>query len=82
MLLGATVAEGGKLPLEHVREVIIDEADACEGQAADAMGALLHTFGEARAELPPPQTVLAGASLSYSLVRHAEELGWVRRPLL
>ncbi|KAL1529773.1 hypothetical protein AB1Y20_000708 [Prymnesium parvum] len=75
-------AVSGNLRLENVLEVIIDEADACESQASSSMAGLLRSFAEARGDLPPPQTVIAGASISVDLVRNAEDEGWLKRPLL
>lgn len=82
----ARVAVGGNLRLQHVRSVVIDEADACltDTEQARAMQQLLAQMASARAALgaqaPPPQTLLAGASLSPALVRRAVDDGWVRAP--
>ena len=80
-------AISGNLRLQNLRGIVIDEADACLGDAdghADAMARLLRRIGEARAaaDVPPPQTVLAGASLTPGLVRTAIDAGWVRSPTL
>lgn len=76
----------GKLRLQHVRGLVIDEADACltNPEQAKAMDGLLRRMDEARvaAKVPPPQTVLAGASLSPALVAKARDAGWVRSPTL
>lgn len=76
----------GNLRLQHVRGVVIDEADLClsDPEQAEAMGLLLRRMTDARSSVnvPPPQTVLAGASLSSSLVRRALDAGWVRAPTL
>lgn len=75
---------GVALRLQNVRGIVIDEADAClaDKGASEAMAALLQRMNEARekAGVPPPQTVLAGASLSPPLVKAAVEAGWVRAP--
>jgi len=80
------VALHGKLQLQNVRGMVIDEADMCltSPSLAEAMGALLRRMADARAasNVPPPQTLLAGASLSPSLVRRAVDDGWVRSPTL
>ena len=100
------VAVGGKLPLHHLRGIVVDEADACfadtpsgadapaDGPAerttnADAMAGLLRRMRETRESapggggaVPPPQTILAGASLTPALVQRALRYGWVREPAL
>ena len=54
----------GKLQLQNVRGMVIDEADMCltSPSLAEAMGALLRRMADARAasNVPPPQTLLAG----------------------
>ena len=76
------VAVGGKLQLQNVRNMVIDEADMCltEASQSEAMSALLRRMSEARRamDMPPPQTLLVGASLSPQIVRRAVEDGWVR----
>jgi hypothetical protein len=68
--------------LAHVRSVVIDEADAClaEGRAGAATEALASALASARerAGLPPPQTVLVGATLSNELVADAQRRGLLR----
>ena len=83
------VAVTGNLRLQHLRNIIVDEADACLAgeEHAEQMGNLLRRLRESRERadgppLRPPQTVLAGASLSAALVRRAAEQGWVRAPTL
>jgi len=57
---------------------------AAGGSVTESMERLLRRMAEARsaAGVPPPQTVLVGASLTPSLVRRAAEAGWVRQPTL
>jgi superfamily II DNA/RNA helicase len=76
------VAVAGKLQLQNVRNMVIDEADMCltEASQSEAMSVLLRRMAEARRamNMPPPQTLLVGASLSPQIVRRAVEDGWVR----
>lgn len=80
------VAVGGKLKLQNVRNIVIDEADMCltEPANAEAMDVLLRRMAEMREEssMPTPQTLLAGASLSPKMIRRAIDDGWVRAPAL
>lgn len=80
------VAVGGNLRLQNVRGVVVDEADAClsDGDSKSAMVTLMRCMREAREAnaVPPPQTILAGASLSPHLVQSAAQSGWVRSPTL
>ena len=66
----------------QVRGIVIDEADACFTDHSEQMAKLFNSMAEARNafNVPPPQTLLAGASLSPALVGRAEEQGWVRAP--
>jgi len=75
-------AVGGNLRLQNVRGIVIDEADACFTDHSEQMAKLFNSMAEARNafNVPPPQTLLAGASLSPALVGRAEEQGWVRGP--
>ncbi len=76
------VAVGGNLRLQHVRAIVVDEADACLIEQADEMSHFMRRMAEVREanRVPPPQTLLAGASLSPPLVRRAVEKGWLRWP--
>ena len=80
------VAVGDNLRLQNVRGLVIDEADACLNDEAskEQMALLLRRMEEARAatSVPPPQTILAGASLSPRMVQRAVSAGWVRAPTL
>ena len=80
------VAVGGKLRLQNVRGMVVDEADMCltDPAQAKAMKLLMRRMSEVRKEanVPPPQTLLAGASLTPSLVRRASDDGWLRSPTL
>ena len=74
-----------ELNLQNVRGVVIDEADAVLGpETRPAMETLLRRMRQARkaAGVPPPQTMLVGASLTPELVRDAVDRGWVHSPTL
>ena len=79
------VAVSGKLQLQNVNAMVIDEADAClDAGGGEPMAMLLRRMTEARqaAGVPPPQTVLAGASLELGFLQRAAEGKWVRAPTL
>ena len=78
---------GGNLRLQNVRGMVVDEADAClnNPESAKEMGELLQRMQAARASannVPPPQTILVGASLAPGMVQRAAAAGWVRAPTL
>lgn len=85
--LSRVALDGDMLRLQNVRGIVVDEADACLGDkgSREAMSSLLRRMMHAREASGvtiPPQTILAGASLTPELVRSAAESGWVRSPTL
>merc|ERR1719149_255727 len=78
----ARAAISGKLTLQHLRYVVVDEADEVLGESAEDMASLLGSLTEACGGRRLPQTVLAGASLSPALVQRGVDAGWVRAPTL
>lgn len=79
-------AAAGYLRLQHIRSIVIDEADACFawGNSSWNMEILLRQLKGVRSATgaPVPQTVLVGATVSPSLVQQAEQAGWVKQPAL
>ena len=78
----ARAALSGKLTLQHLRYVVVDEADEVLGESAEDMASLLSSLTKACDGRRLPQTVLAGASLSPTLVQRGADAGWVRAPTL
>lgn len=85
------VAISRTLPLQNVRGVVVDEADACLSvdaalpETVDAMVSLQRYMANARASVgirETPQVILTGASLSPSMVQSAIDMQWVRSPTL
>jgi len=78
----ARVAVSGKLRLQNVRAIAIDEADACIQD--EAMASLMRRIHEARGDTParPLQTVLVGASVSSELIETVEQKGFANEPVL
>jgi len=69
------VAESGIVNLEHVRTLVVDEADVC--LETSEMGVLIGSLRRASDNkgAPPPQVILAGASLQPPSVLQALENG-------